>query len=183
MLVIVEIITLVIAALLYKQSVPQYIIFSLPYIALFAVIVIVGLIVSSFFITLQNSAEHIKGKVPKRGIYVTTILAKCVFVTFIMFFLSIAIRNAIICSNTIQTARFISEKTADYVTVPVNESNASARMLADNYISFYAATVERYQGVLIDASNYEYELISGRTLAEEYGQDEVTINRNYLRNH
>lgn len=177
----VEALALIVATILYKQAIIQFIIFLIPYLLLFAGIIIAGLIVSCFFIATQKSAEHIKGKVPKRGIYITTLLAKCVFVTFIIFFLTIAIRNAIICSNTIQTAQFVSDKVAGYVTLPVYQNNTSAHNLSDNYKAFYEATVEKYQGVLIDASNYEYNLITGRTPAEEYGQDYITINRNYLK--
>lgn len=177
----VEIVTLSISAFLYKKAVCQFLVFLMPYIIFFVVAVMVGVFVSGLFIASQKSAEYIKGKVPKRGIYITTLLAKGIFVAFIIFFLSIAIRNAMICSNTIQTAKFISEKTDGYVTVPVYESNTSARTLSDNYKEFYGATVEKYQGVLIDAGNYEYNLITGNTPAEEYGQDYVTVNRNYLK--
>ena len=177
----VEALVLIVATVLYKQAIIQFVIFLIPYLLLFVGIIIAGLIVSCFFIAVQKSAEHIKGKIPKRGIYITTLLAKCVFVTFIIFFLTVAIRNAIICSNTIQTAQFVSDKAAGYVTFPVYQNNTSAHNLSDNYKAFYEATVEKYQGVLIDASNYEYNLITGRTPAEEYGQDYITINRNYLK--
>ena len=33
---------------------------------------------------------------------------------------------------------------------------------------------------MIDASNYEYDLISGETPEEAYGQDSITVNINYL---
>lgn len=52
--------------------------------------------------------------------------------------------------------------------------------LNENYKAFYSATVNRYNGILVDASNYEYNLISGRTPAEEFGQTSITVNRNYL---
>ena len=67
-----------------------------------------------------------------------------------------------------------------YVTIPVNTSNTSTQGLADHYKDFYTATVDRYHGVLMDASNYEYDLIGGKTLAQEFGQTSVTVNRNYL---
>ena len=117
---------------------------------------------------------------PRRGIYVTTILAKIVFVTFLVFFLSIAVRNVSISYHSMQTADYLAEKVAGYVTVPVNTSNTSTQGLADRYKDFYTATVDRYHGVLMDASNYEYDLIGGKTLAQEFGQTSVTVNRNYL---
>lgn len=176
----IEGITLIIAAILYQTALLQFFLFSLPAIILLLVVLLLGLILSLFIICRQKSAEYIKGRVPRRGIYITTIFAKGVFVAFIIFFLSIAIRNVVIAFNTIQTSHFLAEKVAGYVTVPINTNNASASDLADNYKSFYTATVDRYDGILIDASNYEYSLIDGNTPAQEFGQTYITVNRNYL---
>lgn len=79
-----------------------------------------------------------------------------------------------------QTSQFFADKVSGYVTVPVNTSNASMQNLNENYKAFYSATVNRYNGILVDASNYEYNLINGRTPAEEFGQTFITVNRNYL---
>lgn len=176
----IEGITLIIAAILYQTALLQFFLFSLPTIVLLFVVLLLGFILSLTLICRQKSAEYIKGRVPRRGIYITTIFAKGVFVAFIIFFLSIAIRNAVIAFNTIQTSHFLSEKVAGYVTLPVNTNNASASDLADNYKTFYAATVDRYNGILIDASNYGYSLIDGKTPAQEFGQTSITVNRNYL---
>lgn len=173
-------ITMVVVAILYKTAFFQFLLFFLPNIILLLAVLLVGIILSLFLIHRQKSAEYIKGRVPRLGIYITTIFAKGVFVAFIIFFLSIAIRNAVIAFNTIQTSHFISEKVSGYVTVPVNTNNTSASDLADNYKTFYSATVDRYNGILIDASNYEYSLIGGKTPAEKYGQTSITVNRNYL---
>ena len=79
-----------------------------------------------------------------------------------------------------QTSDYLAEKVAGYVKVTVNTSNTSTQGMADHYKDFYTATVDRYHGVLMDASNYEYDLIGGKTLAQEFGQTSVTVNRNYL---
>ena len=73
-----------------------------------------------------------------------TILAKGVFVGFIIFFLSIAIRNVTISYHTMQTSQFFEDKVSGYVTVPVNTSNASMQNLNENYKAFYSATVNRW---------------------------------------
>lgn len=177
---VVEFFSLVVAAFLYQDSLLQYILFSLPNIAILLAVSLIGVMLAGLLVYRQSSAEHIKGRVPRRGIYVTTILAKIVFVAFIVFFLSIAIRNVGISYNAMQTADFLAEKVDGYVTIPVNTSNASSQGLAENYKEFYSATVDRYNGILIDASNYEYDLISGKTPAEEFGQTSITVNRNYL---
>ena len=177
---IIETITLSAAAFLFKWAVFQYIIFSLTYILTCLLALFTGFIVASLLIYMQNSAEHIKGKVPKKGIYLISILSKCIFLVFIMFFMTIAIRNVLICYNTYRTANFLKEKVSSYVTIPVYESNASPSNLSDNYLSFYNETVDNYNGILIDASNYSYDLITGSTLCEEYGQDFITVNDNYL---
>lgn len=177
---VVELISLVDAAVLYQGSLLQYILFSLPNVVILLAVTLVGIILAALLVYRQSSAEHIKGRVPRHGIYVTTILAKIVFVTFIVFFLSIAIRNVNISYNAMQTADFLAEKVNGYVTIPVNTSNASSQGLAENYKDFYSSTVDRYNGILVDASNYEYDLISGKTPAEEFGQTSITVNRNYL---
>lgn len=177
---VIEIMSLIVAAALYQTALPQYILFSLSNIAILIAVVLIGLVFSALLICRQNSAEHIKGRVPRRGIYFTTTLAKGVFVAFIIFFLSIAVRNAAISYHTMQASQFIADKVEGYVTVPVNTSNASTQNLAENYKAFYSATVEQYNGILVDSSNYEYNLISGRTPAEEFDQTSITVNRNYL---
>lgn len=177
---IIEAVTLIVAAILYQTALPQYILFSLPNIAILIAVVLAGLVLSAVLICKQKGAEYVKGRVPRRGIYMTTILAKCVFVGFIVFFLSIALRNAAISHYTMQTFQFFSDKMEGYVTVPVNNSNATTQNMSANYKEFYLATVNRYNGVLVDASNYEYDLISGKTLAEEFGQTDITVNQNYL---
>lgn len=176
----VKMVNLMVAGALYQTALPQYILFSLPDIAILAAVALAGWILSALLIRRQNGTGYIKGRVPRRGIYVTTILAKGVFVAFIIFFLSIAARNAAISYHTVQASQFLADKVEGYVTVPVNTSNASAQNLAENYKAFYLATVGRYQGILVDSGNYEYNLISGRTPAEEFGQTSITVNRNYL---
>ena len=177
---VIEAITLAVAAVVHHIPPLLFLAFSLKYIFLLIGIVAIGFALSMLLIAGQKGAEHIKGKVPRRGIYVTTILAKCVFAAFIVFFLSIALRNASIAWHTARTAQFLSEKVEGYVTVPINNNNTSSTDLADCYRAFYTATVDRYHGILVDASNYSYDLISGTTRAEEYGQDSITVNGNYL---
>ena len=122
---IIEVVSLIVAAALYQTALLQYILFSLPNIAVLLMVVLCGFGLSALLVCRQNSAEHIKGRVPRRGIYFTTILAKGVFVGFIIFFLSIAIRNVTISYHTMQTSQFFADKVSGYVTVPVNTSNAS----------------------------------------------------------
>lgn len=173
-------ITVIAAAILYHAALPQYLLFSLSHIALLIVVALIGFTLSSFLVCRQKNAEHLKGRVPKHGIYMTTILTKGVFIGFIIFFLSIAIRNASIAHHTMQTFQFFSDKLDGYATVPVSNSSASIENMAENYKKFYSSTVNRYNGILVDSSNYTYDLISGKTLAEEFGQTEITVNQNYL---
>lgn len=177
---VVEAGTLAAAAVVHHVPPLPFLAFSLKYIFLLVGTTAIGFALSMLLIARQKGSEHIKGKVPRRGIYVTTILVKCVFAAFIVFFLSIALRNASIAWHTAQTARFLSEKVDGYVTIPVNNNNTPSTDLTDCYRVFYTATVDRYHGILVNASNYSYDLTSGTTMAEEYGQDSITVNGNYL---
>ena len=46
---------------------------------------ILGILLSLLFLSGQRSAEYVKGKVPKRGIYITNTLAKAPFLIFILY--------------------------------------------------------------------------------------------------
>lgn len=179
----IEAITLVSAAILYWNAFAQFVTFFLPNMMTVCVILFVGCLFSALFTAGQKSAEHIKGRVPKRGIYATTIIAKCAFIIFMMFFLTMAVRNVTTAYNTFQTSRSMVDKVQGYVTVPINNGNISYSELSDmkkEYEQFYMETVDRYSAVLIDSSNYHYDLISGTTEAEKYGTDYIMVNRNYL---
>ena len=177
---IIEATALTAAAFFFKWAVFQYIIFSLKYILICLLVLFAGFIISSLLIYTQNSAEHIKGKVPKKGIYLISILSKIIFLVFIMFFMTISLNSVLFCYNTYRTANFLKEKVSGYVTMPLCEINASSSNLGDNYLSFYNETVDNNNGVLIDANNYQYNLITASTPCERYGQDFITVNNNYL---
>lgn len=85
-----------IALRLYPKAFFQYFCYSVQYLAFGLMVLLCGIFAAAFLVLLQKSAEHVKGRVPRRGIYVTSVLAKCVFVIFIVFFLSIAVRNMLL---------------------------------------------------------------------------------------
>lgn len=179
-LLVVELVTEAIARYLFNNAWLQYTSYAARYVLLGIITFVVGGFISSLIVLLQNKAEYVKGKVPKQGIYYLAMFAKCIFVAFITFFMSIAVRNVWVCYDTYQTSHFLAEKVEDYVSIPIYENNASAVGLDDNYLAFYKETVQEYSGVLIDASNYEYNITTGTTLCEQYGQDYISINYNYL---
>ena len=168
------------AVFAFKDATLQYIAFSARYTQIGIITFAIGIIVVLALIFKQDGAEQIKGKAPKKGMYYITMLAKCVFIIFIMFFMTIAIRNVQTAHNIYETSQFVAEKVSGYVTIPIYENNASYKGLEDNYLAFYNATVDAYDGVLINSSNYELDLSSGTTLCELFGQEEIVVNRNYL---
>lgn len=141
---------------------------------------ILGILLSLLFLSGQRSAEYVKGKVPKRGIYITNTLAKAAFLIFILFSLTIAMRNITQIYNTFHAAEFCSQKTKGYVTVPLNNVNSGSAPEGADYLAFYYATVDRYNGILMAANDFNYDLFEGKMLGEAYGQDYAHINRNYL---
>lgn len=177
---IVEVWVWILGAILFKYSFIQFMKFHIHYLLLFVTTVLSSEILGFTILKSQNTPEHIKGKVPKNGIYHLTMLTKTVFLLFIVFFLSVAIRNIQIGINTYNTSKKLCNKMENYVCIPIYNNNASVENLDQNFLNFYLKTVDTYEGVLIDASNYEYDLISNTTLAEEFNQYTVTINRNFL---
>lgn len=176
----VELISVPISEILFRKARMEFYGYKARYIVIGLAVCLLSIMVSSLVIYTQNRAEYIKGRVPRKGIYYLSMLAKCIFIAFITFFMSIAIRNVKICYNTYVTSHFIAEKVKGYVTLPINENNASSSGLDENYRLFYQETVDKYNGILIDSGNYEYNLTSDSTLCEEFGQDNIVVNKNYL---
>ena len=176
----IELLNVCLAIFAFKEAVYQYIMFAVQYMLIGLITVALGVVIALILIYIQSGSEHIKGKAPKKAMYYITILAKCVFITFIAFFMSIGIRNVQIAYNTYQTSRFITEKVDGYVSFPIFQNNASYAGLEDNYFEFYKATVNEYDGIIINSSNYEVEVGTGKTLCDEFGQEDIVINTNYL---
>ena len=89
-------------------------------------------------------------------------------------------RNITQIYNTFHAAEFCSQKTKGYVTVPLNNVNSGRAPEGADYLAFYYATVDRYNGILMAANDFNYDLFEGKMLGEAYGQDYAHINRNYL---
>lgn len=177
---VVLIISLIVGFLSFQGSFIQFLLFYLRSLMVIVVISIVGILIAGFLIGTQSSAEYIKGKAPKKGIYYTTIFGKIVFLVFFLFSLSLGINVIRLVIDNTNTAREIQERVAHYVTVPIYENNASARELDDNYLEFYKLTVEKLNGILIDAGYYRQDEWTGRTQSEEDDLPFITINDNYL---
>ena len=164
----------------YNNALTTFFKYQFNYVLLGGAAILIGMILSCIVIYTQNKATYIKGKVPRKGMYVLSMVSMIVFIIFIDFFMTIAIRNVKLCYHTYKSAHFMENKIDGYVTIPIYENNASSDELEDNYVEFYKQTVNEFQGVLINAGNYQYDLISGTTMCEEYGQDWITVNENYL---
>ena len=176
----IEAATLIVAGILYKRAMLDYLSFYLKYLGIGFGVCLIGLLLVAYLILVRNGAEYIKGNVPSKGIYRVTMLAKVVFTVFIVFFLSIALRNIQIYYDVYATGSLVSEKVSGYVMFPINVSNKSIEGIEKGYCEFYRKTVDEYDGILIDASNYAYDLLSDSQLAESEGRDYIFINSNYL---
>jgi len=173
--------TLLIAAVIFRITFIQFCLFYLRYLIYLIGILIVGGVFAALIVLFQNDAEYVKGKVPKKGMYLTTLLGKIVFLVFLLYSLSIGIRDILSVVRSIRTLETISEKIESYVTIPIYTTNASIIDFEENYLVFYHLTVEAHEGILVDASNYSYDVMTGSNLSIDLGQDFITINENYLK--
>lgn len=176
--------TTVISVVIFKHVASMFLVFSLKYFAIGIFVVALSITASFLVISSQRQAGHIKGKIPKNGMYNIAMLSKCVILIFVAIFTSIAIRNAIIALHAYKSTKIISDKVEGYVTVPIYVNNAALDKEAeDGYLKFYLMTVNSYNGILIDSSNYHYDVLSGQTAHDEFQnevRDYVVVNRNYL---
>ena len=172
---------LLIAAIVFRITYIQFCLFYLRYLIYLIGIFVIGGVFAALIVLFQNDAEYVKGKVPKKGMYLITLLGKIVFLVFLLFSLSIGIRDIISVIHSIRTLETISEKIDTYVTIPINISNASLSNPEENYLAFYDLTVENYEGVLIDAGNYRFDVMTGSNMSIDLDQNSITINENYLK--
>lgn len=164
-----------------REIVPiYYIYYYVKNLVLTYFICIILFLLTSIILWMMNSVEYLKGKVKKRAVYFISIGLKLIFVTAAMFLLSFMIEG--IKSNyfTMLSKRNIKYKCKDYVVFPINVSQNTFEGLENNYYSFYLKTVDKYNGILVDASNYKTNLLDGTNLAETDDQDYINVNRNYL---
>ncbi len=174
-------ITMFAGLLSFQRSFTQFLLFYIRYQLVVIAILLTGILIAGFLIWTQSSAEHIKGKAPKKGIYYTTMFGKIVFLIFFLYSLSLGIRFIQSINQNTKTARMIQEKVEHFVTVPIYGNNASPEGMEQNYLEFYKLTVEDLNGILIEAGNYRQDEMTGLTPSEEYDQPYITINDNYLK--
>lgn len=177
---VIQLITTGIVAFIFRSAVRQFFVPHMQYLLVGVGCLLIGLLIAASVIASQSRMEYVKGKVSQKGIYAVSMITKCAFVAFLLFFLSIGIRNVLVCNNTYQNEKFLADKLDGYVCMPINVNNTSYKDREDSYLQFYKETEQAYNGVLIETSNYAYDLISGGTLADIHGQTEITINENYL---
>lgn len=172
--------TFLIAAVIFRVTYVQFCVFYLRYLIYLIGILIVGGAIAAFIVLFQNDAEYVKGKVPKKGMYLTTHLGKIVFLVFLLYSLSVGIRDIVGVVHSLRTLETIRERIENYVTIPIYTTSAALMDFEENYLDFYKLTVEDHDGVLIDASNYSYSVLTGSSPSTDYDQDWITINENYL---
>ena len=82
---IIEVVSLIVAAALYQTALLQYILFSLPNIAVLLMVVLCGFGLSALLVCRQNSAEHKRGVFQGEGFTLLPFLRK-VYLLGLLFF-------------------------------------------------------------------------------------------------
>lgn len=178
---VIEAVVLFIVNLEYNNSIWGFIRYESGYIFVGIIVIAIAAAISFVCIRNQNKIAYIKGKIPKKGMYTISMLVTIVFMVFIVFFMTIGIRDVAACYNIYKTTNIMAEKSRGYVSIPIYENSASSEGLDNNYLEFYKKTVDVYDGVLIQADNYAVDPISGKSKCEEFDQDSITVNENYLK--
>lgn len=147
----------------------------------FAFALCIGLfLIASLFSLKMSNIDYLKGKVKKKSIYFISIGLKFVFIAVAMFILSFLVEGIQTGYYAILSKESLVGKCENYVTFPINESQGTSDGLENNYYAFYMRTVNEYNGILVDASNYQIDLLDGTNLAETQNQDYINVNSNYL---
>ncbi|NLJ16657.1 MAG: DUF1430 domain-containing protein [Clostridiales bacterium] len=180
---VIFLITLTIHSLVFKNSFTMFAVFLLKRLALINLIVLSLFTLVSLLLFLPTNQLQIKGKAHNKELFNVTYVFKTIVGIVIVIYLSGAIGNVLNIYRMYRTVNFISEKTKNYIQVPINVTGTYIN--DDEYgdylakkIKLYNLTVDKFNGIIINTRNYEnYNAVS---MAEELGQIDITINNNYL---
>lgn len=180
---VIFLITLTIHSLIFENSFLMFAIFLLKRLALINLIIILLFALTSLLLFLPTNQLQIKGKAHNKELFNVTYVFKTIVGIVIVIYLSGAIGNVLNIYRMYRTVNFLSEKTSNYIQVPINMMGTHIN--DDEYgdylakkVKFYELTVDKFNGIIIDVGNYEN--YGTPSLAEEHGQIDITINNNYL---
>lgn len=179
----IELLNFLTVFILYKNAVVSYAKYSLKDIIISIIIICLVFICSNAIVFFQKSSALMKGKSFNKQIFFFSTLGKVAFSLFLISSLSSVFTNINSLYNLYVTEKSIMSTISGYVTFPVydiNNSYTNDKDILEKLESFYYETEEKYQGVLIDSNNYGL-LPNGHSVAEEFNQNFIIINQNYLK--
>ena len=176
-------ITLTVHSLIYENSFLMFAVFLLKRIALINLIIILLFGLTSLLLFLPTNQLQIKGKAHNKELFNVTYVFKTIVGVVIVIYLGGAIGNVLNIYRMYRTVNFLSEKTSNYIQVPINTmgthiSDDAIDDVSSSQINFYNLTVDKFNGIIIDVGNFEN--YGTPSAAEEIGQIDITINNNYL---
>ena len=130
---------------------------------------------------------YLKGKKDSYDLYIITYLVKVILSFMVVMKLSIIVLEVFNIFSINRTNKEISKEIENYVILPVSSSAVSINQ--DNQLEFnrrldlfYEDTVVKYNGILINTRNFRnVELSNSDSMAQKYGQNNITVNENYLK--
>ncbi|HHZ06043.1 MAG TPA: DUF1430 domain-containing protein [Clostridiales bacterium] len=163
-------------------TVIDFILFSAMIYLVVCLVLIAFSAVSSLSVNFKNMALDIKGKDNDKEFFTIALVAKVVFFVFLV--VSVSNSFTIINNNyrLYEQSKQVSSTLNSYVTFPIYDRGRSTESddFAKGVKLLYDETNKNNNGVMMRCSDY-FTYDGGKTMESQFGQDEVTINTNYLK--
>lgn len=173
---------LIIVFCIFGMTVFDFILYSIKIYVVILWVMVVFCLAASLTTYFRNICQDIKGKDSNAEFFSVVLVAKFIFFVLLVFSISSACNNLSEIYKLSVQAKNISNKVSSYVIMPLYETFASIddEQNSKGLSVLYDETTANNNGVMIFARNY-WSYSDDMCLAEEYGQDDIIINENYLK--
>lgn len=182
--VFISLLNMVFIAALYRNSLLDFLNFSMFKFILFFAASIFIFILANTNILFQKESSVIKGKKKNRDIYVVTLISKFIFITLLLTNLTAIISGILEISKTNKILEDVNLKAKNYVVLPfmsnITDVSDNNQLEYNKRLSkFYEETKDKFNGILIDSRNLSNPEKLERN--KKTFQNYIMINENYLK--
>lgn|GEM_PF-3760240 len=180
--ILTTIVALTVIFCIFGLTVFDFILFSIKIYAIILAVIVVFSLLASLSTYFRNVILDIKGKNNNTEFFAVVFVAKLVFFILLVCSVSTAYSNLSDIYKLSVQGKNVSNAMQNYVTFPIYENSkpVDESNITKQLTVMYNETNNSKNGIMIQCHNYCTDS-DGTCLAEKYGQDEITVNENYLK--
>lgn len=180
--ILTAIVALTVIFCIFGLTVFDFILFSIKIYAIILAVIVVFSLLASLSTYFRNVILDIKGKNNNTEFFVVVFIAKLVFFVLLVCSVSTAYSNLSDIYKLSVQGKNVSNAMQNYVTLPIYENSkpVDESNITKQLTVMYNETNNSKNGIMIQCRDYCTDT-DGTCFAEKYGQDEITVNENYLK--